>query len=267
MSYQHAPIEPRLDGSLADIVQICRPAKIAEFGSWQGRSAIGFIMLGRNTGIDIDVTCIDTWLGSREHWMDTAPDSEWSRDNLMVVDGEPQVIEAFRAAVTAHGVSDQITIVRATTEIASEYLHSNGETFSVVYVDADHSYLAVKNDLGYAQKILRANGIIAGDDWHWSPVRRAVIGFANRTGLRPWVAPNGVAYVLLGAASQGRRAQFSSHGWQEVSRFTGYLALLGFSLRRTRRRLVRVLDGIYIAIGAKNLKNRLRAVVNRHGPI
>jgi hypothetical protein len=55
-----------------------------------------------------------------------------------------------------------------------------------IYIDADHSYGSVRADLEAWWPVLRPGGIMAGHDWNWSGVERAVMEFAEAHGA-DWV--------------------------------------------------------------------------------
>lgn len=259
MAKPSAEIVPRTDKNLEDILRICQPARVAEFGSWEGRSAIGFVLLAQQIGFELRVTCIDTWLGSREHWLNSAPGTEWSRNHLKIRDGEPLVIETFRRAVRDYSLERQISILRAPTAVAAEYLASHGEVFSMVYVDADHSYSAVLQDLGYAQRLLGHTGVIAGDDWHWPSVRRAVLMFSLRSNLVPWIPENGATFVLLLKGDRARAIKFESEGWRKVTKAYSFSVLSRFALKRTARKLRFAVDSVYVGLGMATLRSKLAA--------
>lgn len=70
---------------------------------------------------------------------------------------------------------EQIEIIRATSAIASVLVPNN---LDLVYIDADHSYEGVQQDLAIWYPKVRAGGILAGDDYHYYPgVVRAVAEF------------------------------------------------------------------------------------------
>ena len=157
-----------------DVMEIFSPSVVVEFGSWQGASALAWVLASRRRGLDCKVVCIDTWLGSPEHWADALPDSEWSRSNLHVRFGEPQIFDKFCAEVHARDAAQEISPLRATTECATIYLNEAGLKADCVYVDADHSFNGALSDLRRARLILSENGILAADDWNQSRVRLAV---------------------------------------------------------------------------------------------
>lgn len=194
---------------LVSLIQEARPERILEIGSWQGFSAITFLEESKKLGVMAEITCVDTWLGSIEHWLDKKPGSEWSRSAMNVKNGEPTFIENFRKNVKEAGFADQVVMLRAPSEIGLRYLRKQESEFDLIYIDGDHSYRAVAIDLRLSASILATSGLIAGDDWNWRGVRRAVAAFAlkNKLDLRVFER----TWIL---AQRGR--PFSSADWRRL---------------------------------------------------
>ena len=252
------PVSPRDSQSLRGLVDVVQPDILIEFGSWEGRSALTFVERALEKNLRTRVICVDTWLGSPEHWRNSAPDSEWSFDRLNVVDGEPRVLDTFRSAMRDHGVGDRVSIVRAPTSLAAIYLSRLGIFGDLVYVDADHSYRAVVEDLRLAERILADDGVIAGDDWAWGSVRLAVVRYAGRRRsiLR---SSDSVTYVLLGVQQTDRRKDFLADGWVEVRKFSIFAKELPRLTRKyVLKRVMRALDSLYIALGLARLARLIR---------
>ncbi len=173
------PVVEARDGTLfADVISIMEPGVLVEFGSWEGSSALAWATAAREHKLQTQIICIDTWLGSPEHWRDSLPGTEWAQDRLRLVQGEPELINTFRNAVHVQGFQAQISPLRATCECGCEYLRLMDVVADVVYVDANHDYRAVAQDLRLANSILSTRGVIIGDDWLHLPVQRAALEFA-----------------------------------------------------------------------------------------
>lgn len=73
--------------------------------------------------------------------------------------------------------------------ISSEVLPTFGTGFfDWVYVDGNHQYDYVTQDLELSWDVVKSGGVIAGDDYTWNaaenyPVQRAVLDFVSRRGL------------------------------------------------------------------------------------
>lgn len=68
--------------------------------------------------------------------------------------------------------TNKVTILKTTTLEAS-YLYPN-MNFDLVFIDADHSYEGVAQDIQMWLPKIRSGGILAGHDFNWHTVRQAV---------------------------------------------------------------------------------------------
>ncbi|MFM6418929.1 hypothetical protein, partial [Planktothrix sp.] len=76
---------------LRDLIQIIQPKIIIEVGSWKGHSAIKMAETLHNLNLySSRVLCVDTWLGSLEHWQN----ENW-RKELYLEHGYPTLYEKF----------------------------------------------------------------------------------------------------------------------------------------------------------------------------
>ena len=233
------------DGFLSQIIEFTRPRVMAEFGSWEGASAIAFLVGAKKANLELKVICVDTWLGSPEHWENSLPNSQWSFERLKVVGGEPTVIETFRKNIESHGFSPQVRIVRAPTTHAVGYISRTFPRLDLVYLDADHSFGAVRSDLRLAFDLIGAKGLVAGDDWGWSSVQLAV---ASRSIFRRgiYVSPDGSTYVLLQRNQSKFGSKFNRANWRKQSAagvLIKNLARQTFRLLRKKAKLL--LDSVY----------------------
>jgi predicted O-methyltransferase YrrM len=125
------------------LVERHRPMVTVELGSWRGASAIALARLVRQWRGE--VFCVDTWMG-------TAAD----------VPGGPLMLAECARSARLACVSGSIRFINATTLDAATWW-----TLPVdfLYVDADHSYQSVRDDLAAWVPHVRAGGLIAGDDY------------------------------------------------------------------------------------------------------
>lgn len=253
-----SPIEARVSESLDSLVSIVRPTRIAEFGSWEGRSALAFLQISANLGLSGRILCVDTWLGSKEHWRDVSPNSEWSFENLRVEAGEPRVIDTFKEALSPYLADGRASILRAPIDLACVFLRSRHEFFDLVYIDADHSYSAVRRDMKDARTILQDGGVLAGDDWMWSSVRLAVsVGVSRSEDLLR--SNDMTTYVILSGSARNLSGSFESAGWVKASRaqvvFTESPRLV---LKHVLRPLRRLIDALYVRLGFRRFMRLFR---------
>lgn len=239
-------VAPRSSDALSSLVKVARPDLALELGSWEGRSALTFLLAARTEGIRMALICVDTWLGSSEHWEDNEPDTEWAFQRLRLVDGEPQILSTFRASMEHHKVDDHVSILRGPTEYAVPYLIRQGVRVGLVYVDADHRFVAVLQDLTLARGAIAPGGVISGDDWGWLSVRLAVWWFARTRAMSVLISADSSTYVLLQNNQELLRASFLADGWS-TKRWV-LLKSVPALIKRFRRLTRRAVDRLYLAL-------------------
>lgn len=126
------------------------PARIVELGSYKGRSAAYASVEIANSKKEIKFDCIDIW-----------------QPNLMYDDLD---FAAFKQNMSP--VENYYNAIKMDTTQASTQYTDNSLDF--VFIDADHSYEAVKHDIQTWLPKVKANGMIGGHDEQHEPVRRAV---------------------------------------------------------------------------------------------
>lgn len=128
---------------------------IVEVGSYYGRSAR--CILDNFDGV---LYCIDPWNGPLLN------------NSEKVIGGVNQyVYERFLENMNGHFHSGRVIPFRGVLndfEIPGR--------IDMIFIDGDHRYEAVKNDINLALGMVRAGGIISGHDYcpEWSGVKRAV---------------------------------------------------------------------------------------------
>jgi hypothetical protein len=152
------------------LIKEVAPRIIVEIGSWYGASAIHMAAIVKEMQLDCHIYCVDTWLGSFEHWTMTQ-----LRQCLMLKNGYPQFFYQFLFNVKASGVSDIITPVPNTSSMASALFKVRSIRPQLVYLDGSHEEKDVYNDLDNYVPLLDGKGVIFGDDWNTYPgVKSAV---------------------------------------------------------------------------------------------
>jgi hypothetical protein len=224
-------MEPRILDSFKDLITIIRPNKVVEFGSWKGQSAVAFLTLARNAGLDTEILCVDTWLGSSEHWNNRYPDGEFSFKSLGLQNGEPSILDDFRKMITDYGFYRQVSILRCPSQFSGAFLSSCWSDANLIYLDADHSVRAVLADLEVCSRSM-PHGVLSGDDFSWKSVRLALVSFMMKQALagttrRLYVSENSNTWVLLNG-DRRRIEQFLSRGWKR-SRMLPLIVSTGIS--------------------------------------
>lgn len=120
---------------------------------------------------------VDTWLGGAEHWLDRE-----DRALLGLVGGYPTVYRQFIANVTARGAASDVFALPLSSTAAARVLEELGVVADVVYIDASHDLDDVSADLRNYWRLLRAGGLMFGDDYHpsWPGVVESVDAFCAR---------------------------------------------------------------------------------------
>lgn len=135
--------------------------KIVEVGSWKGKSAAYMAVEIHNSGKNISMDCVDTWLGSDE----TAhKNDQWVQNN--------NLYDLFLDNVKS--LRHIINPIRTTSIEASNTYQD--ESIDAVFLDACHQYSCVKEDIYAWFPKVKIGGIIAGHDYtgYWPEVVRAV---------------------------------------------------------------------------------------------
>jgi SAM-dependent methyltransferase len=66
--------------------------------------------------------------------------------------------------------NDRVRVIKGDSSKALEELFNNDDTrYDFIYLDADHSFDGVKNDLSWATKLIKDDGIIGIDDFCFYP--------------------------------------------------------------------------------------------------
>jgi len=142
---------------------------IVEVGSWTGRSTR--FLAGQAP--QATIVAIDHWQGSPEHFNDPE-----------LAPALPHLFDTFLAECWSY--RDQIVPVRLGSREGMERVAEAGLQPDVVYIDADHQYQSVVQDLLTALDLFPQASIL-GDDADWEDVRRAIVEVAQKRGLQ-WVA-------------------------------------------------------------------------------
>lgn len=131
-----------------------------EVGTWLGRSASYLAVEIVNSGKDIKLDCVDTWLGAPE-----LMEEEVVKNGTLYSDFIRNIEPVKRI----------ITPIRLTSTQAS-HLYKDG-TLDFVFIDADHTKEGINSDLGCWFPKIKVGGIIAGHDWDYPEIKETLNGF------------------------------------------------------------------------------------------
>ena len=129
-------------------------AKFVEVGTWLGASAFYLAQEFVNRGKRASVVCVDTWLGS--------PEKEHI-DRISKMGGKDSLYHAFIQNLSRSGLGEVIKPIRMKSTEASSMFEDN--SLDAVFIDANHSYEAVLDDLASWFPKVKPGGKIAGHDY------------------------------------------------------------------------------------------------------
>jgi predicted O-methyltransferase YrrM len=149
---------------ILELLEQRRPTVCVELGTWQGASAVPIARMIQRWGGTL--TCVDTWSGQLDQHGGALP-------------GPPvMLLSAARAMVDA-GVHANVRLIPARTTEAAKVWNT---PIDFLYVDADHSYAGVCDDLEAWWPHVRSGGLVVGDDYGnaiYSGVKMAWDWFAD----------------------------------------------------------------------------------------
>jgi hypothetical protein len=155
----------------ADLFHEVRPEVVIELGTWKGASVLWMHGLARELELGTQFVCVDTWLGSSEHWL-----ADDDRQELGLRGGYPTLYRQFVFNVLEAGASNDVFPLPLTSTSAATVLERLGVLADLVYVDAGHDADEVLSDLIRYGGLLRPGGALFGGEYHsrWPGVLSAV---------------------------------------------------------------------------------------------
>ena len=156
---------------------------IIEVGSWCGRSASALGLAAQLSGgtvhaIDLFPERTDWWRngdGTYSYRVTIAgqdlgaygEQTVWSepfeRDIAPIYDRHPRLIDAFRRTIERNSLTDVVRPFRGDLRMFADAAPS-GLRCRLAFIDGDHSYEAVRQDIGQAERFLVPGGWICFDD-------------------------------------------------------------------------------------------------------
>jgi len=141
--------------------------KFVEVGVWKGKSLSYFIVENINKNKNITTYAVDTWEGSPEHTEESAIINK-------------TLYEEFISNMSP--VADKFMSMHMTSEQASKRFEDN--SLDGVFIDAQHEYEPVKQDLELWWPKVKIGGFFCGHDYDpssmgWPGVAKAVNEFVQ----------------------------------------------------------------------------------------
>jgi SAM-dependent methyltransferase len=137
--------------------------RFVEVGCWLGKSIIAFSELARHSGKQIEIHAVDTFRG--------VPDCARVPPEIKARINEKGIAELFRANLHACGANNITVHVHESVAASKEFTDSS---LDACFIDADHSYVAVKADIEAWLRKVKSGGILAGHDIDEEGVTKAV---------------------------------------------------------------------------------------------
>ena len=130
-------------------------AYMCELGSWKGGSALviaAAIKMYGNKGAKL--MCIDTW---------EAPDDTSETNALLCQEAQSTDVQSIFKANITHMMFDGVveTICGNSHDVAN---HFDDHTFDLIFIDADHRYSFIRDDLKNMAPKVKKNGLFMGHD-------------------------------------------------------------------------------------------------------
>lgn len=159
--------------------------RIVEVGVWKGRS----------TSVLAQVCPGVIW--AVDHWQGTPHDEVQHQLYAQALAAGEAVCQEFLTALAKPIRSGKVVPVRMASIAAAEFLGNTlGRTLDLVFLDGDHSYEAVRDDIAQWRQLVRPGGMLAGHDYapRWTGVRQAV---DEAFGARVTVGPGSIWSITL----------------------------------------------------------------------
>ena len=159
---------PDRHGVLSELVkyivnQTPTPAKflsILEVGSFEGQSALVWgTALADYCSLGGTLLCIDPWKPYHTKGM-IASGSMYNQMNEGLENGS--VYARFLSNISA--VSNKVSVLTRRGSLLTEFPYLIENSYNIVYVDGDHTASGVASDLALGRQLVKADGIICGDD-------------------------------------------------------------------------------------------------------
>jgi hypothetical protein len=165
-------------------------------GSFLGYSTIGFAKRMKSYNPHSKLICIDTWLGSAEHFQtDGNHDRRLGWEN-----GYPTMYYKFISNVISNNVQDIIIPLPFPSTTGYKILNRVFEELNIksdfAYIDDSHEEDEVYMDLYNYYQLINDNSFLCGDDWSWSSVSNDVKKFSDTNGLVYKVLENNVHWII-----------------------------------------------------------------------
>jgi len=164
------------------LIKDIKPKTIIEVGSFLGYSAVNMGKICKENDLNTKILCIDTWLGSHEHW--TIDNHKYLENYDYFENGISSMYDRFIQIVLSHNLENNIIPLPNTSYNMYHILKNLNITGDLIFVDGEHSAKGVYEDLINYWQLLNPGGVLFGDDFTWSSVKEGCKKFSNETGVK-----------------------------------------------------------------------------------
>jgi hypothetical protein len=151
------PSQDALAGLVREVVNV--DGLLVEIGSWEGRSTVAMAVAAHSR----IVHAVDTWTGSPGEISERL-----AAHRDVFAQWQANITHCTKGNVEAHRMCWR------------EYLPSVAEPIALAFIDAEHTYDEVYDNVIALLPLMAPGGIICGDDVHHPPVRQAVLDTLQR---------------------------------------------------------------------------------------
>lgn len=132
------------------------PKTILEVGSWAGQSLVAW---DEAAGGRAKLIAVDQWKPYFMHGGDP-----YDEMNRAAETGE--IFELFKRNIRACGIEDRVSVLRGDSRDILPKI--DRYSVNILFVDGDHRYEFVKQDIINAMPLVRIGGVLCGDDLEMS---------------------------------------------------------------------------------------------------
>lgn len=178
-------LEPEEALLLAKLASEVQNGRVVELGSYQGKSTVA---LARSISPGSRVIAVDTFRGSPEH----QPGAAYFDAATLDAEGAVDTLPILLANLRRFGLEARVEIWRADSAAAATRMR---KPVGLLFVDADHLYARICDDLAAWLPLLSPGGIVVLHDvGEWPGPTRAAADLLDRGFCR--VAQAGTALAL-----------------------------------------------------------------------
>lgn len=158
---------------LVELIDQFKPHRVLEVGTFFGLSASQMTEAALKHTTDFELVCVDTFLGSQEHWLMEATSQE-GVINVDVVLGRLLIYEQFLSNMIHAGLTDYVTPMPIDSTNAFFVLQKYGYFADMIYVDGAHDYISASVDFSHYAQLVAPGGVLVGDDFVHPDIKKAV---------------------------------------------------------------------------------------------